>query len=102
MKAKGAPAWDHRLSADERAALKKAFVACRGLLPRLGGHRRGHRSKHKFVRPSAAQVAAFKKCMADKGFSARRPDLRDPAVRKALRAALTSCLPQLKPPASTR
>ena len=103
MKAKGAPAFGHRLSADERAALKQAFAACRGLLPKLAGDGRGHRAKHTFVRPSAAQIAAFKTCMANEGFSASRaPDLRDPAVREALRAALKRCLPLLKPkPAST-
>jgi hypothetical protein len=42
-----------------------------------------------------AQVAAFKSCMADMGFSTR-PDLRDPAVRKAMWAALRECLPLLK------
>jgi hypothetical protein len=101
MKAKGAPAFGHRLSADERAALKQALAACRGLLPKLADGR-GPRAKHKFVRPSAAQIAAFKTCMAEEGFSASRPDLRDPAVRKALRAALKRCLPLLKPkPTST-
>jgi len=90
MKAHGAPTLDHRLSADERAALKRAFAACRGLLPGP-------------ARPSAAQVAAFKTCMAEKGFSSSsKPDLRNPAVRTALRAALKACLPLLKPkPAST-
>jgi hypothetical protein len=34
--------------------------------------------------------------MADKGFSSR-PNLRDPAVRKAVMAALKVCLPLLKP-----
>jgi hypothetical protein len=85
MKANGAPALGHRLSTEERAALRRAFVACRGLLP-----------KRKLVRPSAAQVAAFKSCMADKGFASTRPDLRDPAVRRALWAALVQCMPLLK------
>jgi hypothetical protein len=84
MKANGAPTLDHRLSADERAALRRAFATCRGLLP-----------KRTFARPSAAQVAAFKACMADKGFSSR-PNLRDPAVRKAMWAALRECMPLLK------
>jgi hypothetical protein len=84
MKANGAPALGHRLSAEERAALRRAFATCRGLLP-----------KRTFARPSAAQVAAFKSCMADKGFSSR-PNLRDPAVRKAVSAALRECLPLLK------
>ncbi len=90
MKAHGAPTLDHKLSAEERAGLRRAFAACRGLLP-------------KPARPSAAQVAAFKTCMAGKGFSrSSRPDLRDPAVRTALKAALKACLPLLKPkPAST-
>ena len=90
MQAHGAPTLDHKLSADERAALKQAFAACRGLLP-------------KPARPSAAQVAAFKRCMAEKGFSSSsRPDLRDPTVRTALKVALKVCLPLLKPePAST-
>jgi hypothetical protein len=85
MKANGAPTLGHRLSADERAALRRAFATCRGLLP-----------KRAFTRPSAAQVAAFKSCMADKGFSSTRPNLRDPAVRKAVWAALRQCLPLLK------
>ena len=38
--------------------------------------------------PSAAQITAFKTCMADKGFSSSRPNMRDPAVRRALMAAL--------------
>jgi hypothetical protein len=84
MKANGAPALGHRLSAEERTALRRAFATCRGLLP-----------KRTFARPSAAQVAAFKSCMADKGFSSR-PSLHDPAVRKALWAALRECLPLLK------
>jgi hypothetical protein len=86
MKANGAPVLDHRLSADERAALRRAFTACRSLLP-----------KPKFVPPTAARIAAFKSCMADKGFSSTRPDLRDPAVRRALKAALRQCFPLLKP-----
>jgi hypothetical protein len=85
MKKNGAPTLDHRLSADERAALKKAYAACRGLLP-------------KPKRPSAAQVAAFESCMADKGFtSTAKPNLRDPAVRKALWDAIKQCMPLLKP-----
>jgi hypothetical protein len=95
MKANGAPALDHRLSADERAALRRAFAACRDELPKLAPPRRG---KRPFARPTAAQVAQFRSCMADKGFTrTTRPDLRDPQVRKALRAALQSCLPLLKP-----
>ena len=90
MKAHGSPALTHRLSADERAAFKQAFAACRELLP-----------KHRFVPPSAAQIAAFKTCMADKGFSSSRPNMRDPAVRKALMAALKVCLPLLKPKPSS-
>jgi hypothetical protein len=85
MKANGAPTLGHRLSADERAALRRAFATCRGLLP-----------KRTFARPTAAQVAAFKSCMADKGFSSTRLNLRDPAVRKAVWAALRECLPLLK------
>jgi hypothetical protein len=84
MKANGAPPLGQRLSAEDRAALRRAFATCRGLLP-----------KRTFARPSAAQVAAFKSCMADKGFSSR-PNLRDPAVRKAMWAALRECLPLLK------
>ncbi len=44
--------------------------------------------------------------MADKGFSrgtpgsSPRPDFRDPSVRAALKAALKTCLPQLKPAAT--
>jgi hypothetical protein len=34
--------------------------------------------------------------MADKGFSSTRLNLRDPAVRKAMWAALRECLPLLK------
>lgn len=103
MKAHGAPALSHRrLTDDERAALRQAFAACRGLLPKPTGNERGNRAKHKFARPSAAQFAAFKACMAGKGFSSSKPDLRDPAVRTALLAALKECLPLLKPkPAST-
>jgi hypothetical protein len=94
MKANGAPTLGHRLSPDERAALRKAFAACRGLLPKPRD-----RARHPFTRPSAAQIAAFKACMANRGFDSTtpRPDLRDATVRKALRAALMECLPLLKP-----
>jgi hypothetical protein len=97
MQAHGAPSLrGHKLSTEERAALKQAFAACRSLLPKPTGNPGGR--KHPHARPTAAQVAAFKTCMADKGFSAsNRPDLHDPAVRTALRAAFKTCLPLLKP-----
>jgi hypothetical protein len=39
--------------------------------------------------------------MADKGFtSTAKPNLRDPAVRKALWDALKQCVPLLKPKSS--
>ena len=106
MKEHGAPALaHHRLSAADRAALKQAFAACRDLLPKRTDKGHGDRAGHKFTPPTAAQVTAFKSCMADKGFSlersstGKRPDLRDPAVRSALKAALKACLPMLKPAA---
>lgn len=113
MKTNGAPPLvrHKRLSEADRAALKKAFAACKGLLPapkkNAGKHwskgQGGHTSGHTFTRPTAAQVTAFTACMASKGFSrdttdpSKRPDFRDPAVRSAFKAALTACWPLLKP-----
>ena len=107
MKEHGAPAVKPhtKLTADQWAALKKAFAACRDQLPKMPS--RGGRATHKFTPPTAAQVASFKACMADKGFpllkpsAGKGPNLHDPNVRKALWAALKTCLPLLKPAASS-
>jgi hypothetical protein len=86
------------------AGLQSAFAACRGKLPmRPGGDHAARPDHHRFALPTATQVAAFKACMAEKGFSrptpgsGSRPDFRDPKVHDALEAALKTCLPQLKP-----
>ena len=113
MKTNGAPVLvrHKRLSDADRAALKKAFAACKGLLPahkkNAGEHGGngdgGNKSGHTFTRPTAAQITDFTACMASKGFSrdktdtSKRPDFRDPAVRSAFKAALTACWPLLKP-----
>jgi len=98
MKSHGAPALRQGVkpTAEDVAAWKKAFEACRQLLPgRAGAH-------HGWTHPSAAQVAAFKDCMAKRGFtfgkpgSSQRPDFRDKTVRAAFRAALVACRPLLK------
>lgn len=99
MKEHGAPALGHhrhrRPAADEVAAWKQAFAACRDLLPKRTA------GDHGFTRPTAAQIEAFKACMAGKGFtlgkpgSGTRPNFRDKAVRQAFRAALTACRPLL-------
>jgi hypothetical protein len=99
------------ISATSLTEWKNAFDACRDLLPKglLPKRPAGHHSDrpgHRFTLPTAAQVAAFKACMADKGFSrgtlgsSSRPAFRDPSVRAALKAALKACLPQLKPAAT--
>jgi len=92
-----------------KAAWKKAFAACRQLLPahpamptkpKPGGW------PH-IARPTAGQLTAFKDCMATHGFTAPKPgavgfpNLRDPAVRTALKTALTACWPLLKPKPSS-
>jgi hypothetical protein len=99
----GSHARGAKLSDADRAALKKAFAACKGLLPQKTAGDRGNKSGQTFVLPTAAQVSAFKACMASKGFSrdqagaSKRPDFRDPAVRSAFKAALAACWPLLKP-----
>ena len=91
------------ISAADWVGWKQAFAACRDLLPKRTGGDHADRSSRHFILPTAAQVAAFKTCMAGMGFSrptpgsGSRPDFRDPKVRDALKAALKTCLPQLKP-----
>jgi len=114
MKAHGAPPLGHHrggvrigeISAADRTAWKAAFAACRDLLPKRTAGAHGDKPGHGFTRPTAAQFAAFKACMAGKGFSpskpgsGQRPDFRDPAVRSAFKAALKACFPLLKPASS--
>jgi hypothetical protein len=101
------------ISATSLTEWKNAFDACRDMLPKRPAGDHSDRPGHRFTQPTAAQVAAFKArvaafkaCMADKGFSrgtlgsSSRPDFRDPSVRAALKAALKACLPQLKPAAT--
>lgn len=90
------------ISATRLTEWKNAFDACRDLLPKRPAGDRPDRPRHRFTIPTAAQIAAFKACMADKGFSRGKlgsnpPDFRDPSVRSALKGALTACRPQLKP-----
>lgn len=94
------------ISATRLTEWKNAFDSCRDLLPKRPAGDHPNRPRHHFALPTAAQIAAFKTCMADKGFSrgtpgsSPRPDFRDPSVRTALKAALKTCLPQLKPAAT--
>jgi hypothetical protein len=129
MKAHGAPALGHKIrhrfrhdadkshvrpkshadhmrpSPADVAAWKQAFAACRDQLPkRPSGTKPGHQGDgagHGFTPPTAAQVTAFKACMAAKGFTlakgAPRPDLKSQSVRDALKAALKACAPLLRP-----
>ena len=93
-------------SATRLTEWKNAFDACRNLLPKRPAGKQPDRPRHRFTLPTAAQIAAFKACMADNGFSrttlgsSSRPNLRDPSVRAALKAALKACWPQLKPAAT--
>lgn len=113
MKDNGAPAPGRiprggKPSADQiaawKAAWKKAFEACRQLLPARPARRGGF--PH-FALPTAAQVTAFKDCMATHGFArgkpgtVPRPNLRDKSVRQALGAALVACWPLLQPKPSS-
>ena len=94
------------ISATRSTEWKNAFDACRNLLPKRPAGNHPDRPRHRFTLPTAAQIAAFKACMADNGFSrstlgsSSRPNFRDPSVRAALKAALKACKPQLKPAAT--
>jgi hypothetical protein len=92
-----------RISPADIAAWRKAFEACRAELPAHPARPGLRTPGHRFSPPDPARAAAFKACLADKGFApgtGGKPhqDLRDPAKRAALRAALAACLPQLRPP----
>jgi hypothetical protein len=94
-----------------KAAWKKAFTACRQLLPARPAKPASPKPKPggwpHIARPTTAQLTAFKGCMATHGFTAGTPgtipfpNLRDPAVRTALKTALTACWPLLKPKPSS-
>lgn len=72
------------------AATATAVLTLAALAPAASAHGGGGRHRHHH-RLSAAQV----QCLKDHGFAvgpgATKPDLRDPAVREALFAALRDC-----------